>query len=41
MACNLKVVTCYYMHYMPLHAPQDANVQMHFKFPVTVILVRA
>ncbi len=25
MACNLKVITCYYMHYMPLHAPQDAN----------------
>ena len=26
MACNLKVITCYYMHYQPLHAPQDANV---------------
>ncbi len=25
MACNLKVITCYYMHCMPLHAPQDAN----------------
>ncbi len=25
MACNLKVITCYYMHYQPLHAPQDAN----------------
>jgi hypothetical protein len=25
MACNLKVITCYYMHYMPLHAPQDAD----------------
>ena len=22
MACNLKVNTCYYMHYQPLHAPQ-------------------
>ena len=26
MARNLHAITCYYMHYMPLHAPQDANV---------------
>ncbi len=25
MAYNLKVITYYYMHYQPLHAPQDAN----------------
>ena len=25
MACNLNVITCNYMHYMPLHAIEDAN----------------
>ncbi len=25
MACNYMTITCYYMHYMPLHAPQDAH----------------
>ena len=25
MACNLDVITCNYMHYMPLHATEDAN----------------
>ena len=25
MACNLKVITCNYMHYMSLHAIEDAN----------------
>ena len=26
MACNLDVITCNYMHYMSLHATEDANV---------------
>ena len=26
MACNWHVITCDYMHYMPLHAIEDANV---------------
>ena len=26
MACNLNVITCNYMHYMSLHAIEDANV---------------
>ena len=25
MACNWHVITCHYMHYMPLHAIEDAN----------------
>ncbi len=25
MACNYMTITCYYMPYMPLHAPKDAN----------------
>ena len=25
MACNGHVITCHYMHYMPLHVGQDAN----------------
>ena len=25
MACNLNVITCNYMHYMSLHAIEDAN----------------
>ena len=25
MACKLHVITCNYMHYMPLHAMEDAN----------------
>ena len=25
MACNLDVITCNYMHYMSLHATEDAN----------------
>ena len=25
MACNWHVITCHYMHYMPLHAIKDAN----------------
>ena len=25
MACNWHVITCHYMHYMPLHAIDDAN----------------
>ncbi len=28
MACNDMTVTRYYMHYMPLHASQDANVRV-------------
>ena len=25
MACNWYVITCHYMHYMSLHATEDAN----------------
>ena len=25
IACNWHVITCHYMHYMPLHAIEDAN----------------
>ena len=25
MACNWHVITCHYMHYMSLHAIEDAN----------------
>ena len=25
MVCNWHVITCHYMHYMPLHAIEDAN----------------
>ena len=27
MACNWHVITCHYMHYMPLHAIEDANAE--------------
>ena len=27
MACNWYVITCHYMHYMSLHATEDANVE--------------
>ena len=33
MACNWHVITYHYMHYMPLHAIEDANVVKHF--PIT------
>ncbi len=26
MACNYMTITCYYIHHMPMHSPQDANV---------------
>ena len=29
MACNWHVITCHYMHYMPLHAIEDANGIQH------------
>ena len=28
MACNWHVITCHYMHYMPLHAIEDANANL-------------
>ena len=28
MACKWDVITCKYMHYMPLHAIEDANVEL-------------
>ena len=35
MACNLNVITCNYMHYMPLHAIKDANGRGYlFSVPV-------
>ena len=27
MACNWHVITCHYMHYMSLHAIEDANAR--------------
>ena len=30
MACNLNVIACNYMHYMSLHAIEDANVWGHW-----------
>ena len=32
MACNLDVITCNYMHYMSLHATEDANVVTAAKY---------
>ena len=28
MVCNWHVITCHYMHYMPLHAIEDANAEL-------------
>jgi hypothetical protein len=33
MACNYMTITCYYMHYQPLHASQDANGSGQFPSP--------
>ena len=35
MACNWHVITCHYMHYMPLHAIEDANVLVEQQADIT------